>query len=395
MITPQTLAALENASIDTIRRHVRGTLERTTSFRELPPDERRKVAHDLVRVLSYLSAPYGGQPELADAAHGPPLAARGLESDQDLAKRREDQRLAIQKDKADSVNSARNAATNQDQASKGFDAAGADAAGEAFQTLTAAVDFPGFVASLIDGVFTSIVNTSIKQMQEFGKFLDGVVKSVNQFAQENVTPDEARDFMRDQNPGVFKQSPGPLALLDSFEDGEEPDFKSLFGSEQAPDLSDEEIERRVTRSSQLQLAKMRQQQLATLVMLGMNRIVVTEGEIRASVQFDVSSVDRARKSTRASMDDSDSQTHSDSSKYSQESKSFWGTSGSKYDSSNSNIRTRVSTAHADTKGDSETKVEAKAKLAGSVLVKFKSETFPLERLASQLEMGAIQEKSRR
>jgi hypothetical protein len=388
MITPQVLAALENASIDTIRRHVRGTLERTPSFRELPPDERRKVAHDLVRVLSFLSAPYGGHPELAEAQAAPPLPARGLDAAQD-------QRLAIEKARADSVNNARKAATDGDQASKGFDAAGADAAGEAFETLTAAVDFPGFVASLIDGVFTSIVNTSIKQMQEFGKFLDGVVKSVNQFAQENVTPDEARDFMRDQNPGVFKQTPGPLALLDSFEAGEEPDFKSLFGSEEPPDLSDEEIERRVARSSQLQLARMRQQQLATLVMLGINRIVVTEGEIRASVQFDVSSVDRAKKTSRASMNDTDTQTDSHSSKYSSNSKSFWGTGGSQYDQNNSNVRTRVSSVHADSKTDSETKVEAKAKLAGSVLVKFKSETFPLERLASQLEMGAIQEKSKR
>ena len=32
-------------------------------------------------------------------------------------------------------------------------------------------------------------------------------------------------------------------------------------------------------------------------------------------------------------------------------------------------------------------------MAGSVLVKFKSETFPLERLASPSELAAVQERS--
>lgn len=370
MITPQTLAALENAPLSEIRRHVRGTLERTPSFHSLPPDERRKVAHDLVRVLSFLSDPNGGQDYLV------PQTARAFADDKDRFR-----------DNPDAVKDAGKAATNTDLVQKDFKATGATQAGDAFTTLSSAVDFPKFISSLIEGVFTSIVSTSLRQMEEFGKFLENVVKSVNEFARDNFSPDEGRDFIRGKYPDVFKQDPGPLKLLDGLDDDKMPDFKSILGLDGPPDLSDEEIEQRVAQGARLQLAKMRQQQLAMMVMLGINRIVVTEGEIKASVMFDVSSMDWAKKTANTSLDDKKTDLHYDS----QRSGSFWGTSGGY----SSNILTRVTTTKADTKTESESKVDAKAKLTGFVQVKFKSETFPLERLASQLEMGAVQEKSRR
>lgn len=373
MINAQTLAALENAPLSEIRRHVRGTLERTGSFRELPAPERRKVAHDLVRVLSYLTDPYGGQPELAAAPAAPPArtspAARGLEADGLI----------------------RQTKVNLDQSSKGFNPVANRTLASTTKALVQAVDFPKFVSSLIDGVFTSIVNTTIKQMQEFGKFLDGVTKTLDQFAKENVTPEEGRDFLRTQHPDAFQQKPGPLALLDSFEDGQMPDFQSIFGAEEPPDLSDEDIEKAVARSAQLQLAKMRQQQLAAMVTLGINRIVVTEGEIKATVQFDVSASDRASKNDADAVSENvNSTAHDNSWKGSYDrNKNSWS-----YDFDNT-VTTRVTTTNATTTQDTDTKLDAKAKLTGFVSVKFKSETFPLERLASPGELGAIQEKSQR
>lgn len=381
MITPQTLAALENAPLSEIRRHVRGALERAPSFRSMPPGERRQVAHDLVRVLSFLTDPYGGQPELTPAR----APVRAL-ADDPKDRFKED---------PESVKKAGQAASNDSLVQNDFKAKGASEAGTAFTTLTSAVDFPTFVGSLIEGVFTSIVNTSIKQMQEFGKFLEGVVKSVNEFAQEHVSQDEGRDFLRSKHPNVFKQGGGPLQLLDSLESDKVPDIQSIFGMSEVPDLSDEEIEQQVAASAQIQLARMRQQQLAMMVMLGINRIVVTEGEIKASVMFDVSSSDRAQRTSSASLDDVKSDTHTNQDWNYNQSRSFWGTSRGASGGSSSDVLTRVTTSHADTKTDSESKVDAKAKLTGFVQVKFKSETFPLERLASQLEMGAIQEKSKR
>ena len=45
--------------------------------------------------------------------------------------------------------------------------------------LVAGVDFPGFVAELIDGVFGAIVNASIQQMDAYAKLLADVAKSLD------------------------------------------------------------------------------------------------------------------------------------------------------------------------------------------------------------------------
>src|SRR5262249_32561207 len=97
---------------------------------------------------------------------------------------------------------------------------------------------------------------------------------------------------------------------------------------------------------------------------------------------DVTAEDKASRTTAASMDDT--QTHTDQ----QSDSSIWGTSGS------STTNTRVSTAHTDTKDQSDSRVDAHAKMTGYVQVKFKSETFPLERFASGAQQSAITEKSK-
>jgi hypothetical protein len=57
------------------------------------------------------------------------------------------------------------------------------------------VDFPTFVAGLIDGVFQAIVKASIEQMDAYGDLLEGVARSVDQFARDNVSAGRARDWL--------------------------------------------------------------------------------------------------------------------------------------------------------------------------------------------------------
>ena len=68
MITQHSLDQLRGADVGQVRRHVRGILEQTPSFRQLAPDDRRKLAGSMVQVLSYLTHPYGGAPALENAA---------------------------------------------------------------------------------------------------------------------------------------------------------------------------------------------------------------------------------------------------------------------------------------------------------------------------------------
>jgi hypothetical protein len=91
------------------------------------------------------------------------------------------------------------------------------------------VDFPTFVADLIQGTFQAIVNASIEQMEAYTQLLESVAKSVDEFMHDLVCEDE---------------------------------------------------------ETRRHLAQNRQQILATMVLMGINRIVVTEGRITAGVTYD-------------------------------------------------------------------------------------------------------------
>ena len=114
--------------------------------------------------------------------------------------------------------------------------------------LTQEVDFPAFVSSLLKGVFDAVVNDSIEQMKAYGKLVAAVSKSIDKFADENVSENEARDHLLKRFPPLHLATPvkkKPAAIK--------------------------------------RLATQRQQLLATMVLMGINRIVVTDGKIKATV----------------------------------------------------------------------------------------------------------------
>ena len=395
MITSQTLAALHGKDLDTVRRHVRRVLEQTPSYGKMPAQERRALAGSMVQVLSYLSHPYGGSPALRAAGE---RQARAGHNGQPLAQAAEVQKQAQQSTEARDALQSRLA---EKPGLVGNEMQGnlAGKTGEIAGKLVREVDFPKFVSALIEGVFTSIVNSSIRQMHEFSKYLQAVAMTLKDFAATNSNVDEGRDHLAAQNPRTLmteeRDGQKRLTRRPGVDDEAMPNLAALLGlgEDEDIDLDDDESEAKVAEAAQLQLARMRQQQLATMVMMGINRIVVTEGEIKASVVFDVSArEDASRTATAAS---ADVQAHTDTAhqyEY-QRNRSFWGTSRSGSGSSASEVNTRVSSATTNLEDKSDGHIEAKAKMTGSVLVKFKSETFPLERLASPSELAAVQERS--
>ncbi len=144
-----------------MRSDVRAVLDRSKAFRALPEDQRHALAHDLARVVAFLE-----DPTLEEQVQGSPEIA----------------------------------------------------------DLVRDVDFPSFVSGLIEGVFTSIVNASIRQMEAYTEAMKAVTSSLDDFQAEGAHPD-------------------------------------------------------------------RRQQLATMVLLGIHRLVVTDGRIKGKVHFDLKSRD--------------------------------------------------------------------------------------------------------
>ena len=351
---------------DHIRQAVRTMLESAQAFRELPDAERRAMARSLVQIMSYVTDPTAGLGgAVPPVASGTPPVSAALEAANETLQG--------------------NLSKKQDLVGKDFKAGAAMQGAQVFKQLVTAVDFPKFVSSLIEGVYSSIVNSSIKQMQAYGKFMEAVVKSAQEFAAENISLDAARDFVAATHPGSVQVmnvgGESRLELRPDLEDKDVPDFQRSLGMTENVPL-DEDNERQIVLAAQLKMAQQRQQQLATMLLLGINRIVVTEGEIKATVLFDVKAHDTARRDSFASVTD-------------ETSSSSTVESGGWFSDDTTKVDTAVSSAYSETRDTSTADLDAKAKLSGSVTVKFKSETFPLERFASQVEMGALQDKSAR
>ena len=119
------------------------------------------------------------------------------------------------------------------------------ATGRGADKLVSDVDFPDFVSSLIKGVFDAIVDASIKQMEAYAKLVAGVAKSLRAFV-ESASDNQARDYLAEQYPDFFKKAVKKTAP-----------------------------------TQMRKLATSRQQLLASMVLMGINRIVVTDGKISA------------------------------------------------------------------------------------------------------------------
>ncbi|MFT3696815.1 MAG: hypothetical protein QM831_26980 [Kofleriaceae bacterium] len=352
-----------SARIESVRHLVRGLLENTDSFGELPDQERKSVAQSLVKILGYLS----------DGKAQQPVASALAEKDDFAANKALQQKLT----------------DGSPTAGQDFKAGAANALGQTFKDIVGDVDFPKFVSNLIDGVFASIVKSTIQQMDAFSKMLESVAKTADQFAKETISEQTVREYLKSSYPNALEMGTGDdgdsqLKFKDDLSDDQMPNLQQDFQLSDKPNLDDKEGEAKLILGAQLKMARQRQQHLATMMLMGINRIIVTEGEIRASVMFDTKSKDRSNRNSSASTND----THTDV-----KTKSDGG--GWFDDSSSSDVETRVSTAFANQNDTSSSSLDAQAKLTGSVLVKFRSETFPLERFASSEQLGFVNDKGGR
>ena len=77
------------------------------------------------------------------------------------------------------------------------------------------IDFPQFVASLIEGTFHAIVKSSIEQMQAYAEMVKSVSTSLNDFKDRNTTDNQAMDHLVSRYPQLLQitvvDKPAPAA----------------------------------------------------------------------------------------------------------------------------------------------------------------------------------------
>ena len=425
-IFPRTAAApvraatppVDRSLMETARHKVRALLQSTDSFSHLPPDKAQALAKGMVDIATYLTQPDGVHLSRAQVAP----AVRSLAGDDSTP------------------------LPNADQPEFGTALkTGVEQAGALMQ----AVNFPSFVSGLIDGVFNSIVTSSIQQMEAYAKLVADVSKSLNQFRDDNTTQNQGRDHLVEQFPEIFQLQMGGGDWGDFGGFGDDSGQAAPAGPRVAlrPDvdekaaiarinqslpldqpitrLDDELVEALLVPAARTQIATGRQQLLATIVMLGINRIVVTDGKISAKVMYDFQARDNLKYRNSATKYDHQKDAYGNvqmarAEEGSNESNVEQGTVAR--DSSGNAIRggyyygsgyfgggapaREGGTSYA--KGDykynetpiikmmstsqlqNDASLQAKASLAGQVEVNFKSDYMPLEKLANPEAIAAIQ-----
>jgi hypothetical protein len=345
------------ASEESVRNEVHALLTRSTAFQALAPEQQQKLAADMEKVSGYLA--------------------------RDRSWLSAPRATALEEKKPDAVDTLKTRlAEGPAPAGRGFVAGAIREGTAAFTDLVQKVDFPKFVGGLIQNVFQAVVDASIQQMRAYGELLSATAKTVDQFASENISDAQARDHIASKFPdAVDVDTSGDSARLHPKEGGADVDVGAAFGVEGA-DLSDPEGEQKLVDAAKIQLAGQRQHLLATMVLLGINRIVVTNGHINAKVVFDMRATDTASTRNKAQMND-EQKMHAQSS-------TGWLTNlVGGYDAGTSH-ETTVGSA-VDERSDS--RAQLKAQLTGDVRLAFKSETFPLERMVDLLGMQNLQKKA--
>lgn len=159
-----------------------------------------------------------------------------------------------------------------------------------FDALVSAVDFPSFVTGLIEGVFGAIVNASIEQMHAYERLLASVAKTVKQFLKAGIDNTVARDVLMQEFAGILcwqgsQAASGRgrrLVLCPHAKRASLVRIAVTIGlKKRLTDLNDAQEELRLVAATRRRIARNRQQLLATTLLMGINRIVVTDGSINA------------------------------------------------------------------------------------------------------------------
>lgn len=249
--------------------------------------------------------------------------------------------------------------------------------GEVARATLSAIDFPSFVGSLIQGTFQAIVDASIQQMEAYAELLKNVAGTIDSFMDDHVSEGSAKDYLADKYSGFLVRdtsSNRPVLKVnpDHPDDAPMPSFFQGLGFESPSDIDDEAMDNVVVPATRRTMAEQRQQTLATMVLMGINRIVVDKGEITAKLQFHIDATEAAQmrfdqtKTTAGNM----------------------ASRGGRQPFTANAVMVNTSSLNA------QSDINVRADLTGQVKVEFRSETFPLERFADSAAIQLINSHAR-
>ncbi len=244
------------------------------------------------------------------------------------------------------------------------------------------INFPAFVASLIEGTFHSIVKSSIEQMNAYAEMVKSVAQSLNEFRDENVSQNQGRDFLVKKYPQFLQldTSTGEpkVTMRQGADESNLPNFqKDLNLPEPVDSLDEDTIQNKLVPAARDEVARGRQQLLATVILMGINRIIVTDGRINAKMKFTLHATDYDNVGTITTEQKAGDKSTWD---YQRDKEgaatATWNYAQGDYQKV-SQPDVRVASV-----SDTDASLTASGQMMGEVAINFRSETFPLEKMVN-------------
>ena len=230
-----------------------------------------------------------------------------------------------------------------------------------------AVAFPTFVSDLLDGVFKANLKVTKDQMVAYQELLKAATQSLA-FFMKKIPPQESFAYLAandDDNFSVNFPVEGPAELTDK--DGN-------VVAKEGEETEDATIKAKIMDAT-LAMAKEQRAMLREVLLMGVTRLVVEKGVIRASVKFDFKATENVDRQDKAMVQDTRSWSNSVS-----HSGGFFGSifGGPQGGTTSSGRHAQLSVA--TTKSDNDTSVTAN--LQGFVEITFKSDYFRLDNFST-------------
>ncbi len=264
---------------------------------------------------------------------------------------------------------ARSMATDsgKDMGYKGYDP-GFSGDTKAFNELVDSVDFPKFVADLLKAVFDANLKVMKSQTDSYIKLMKEATKSTADFIKK-VKDDDAfaklAEMGSDKYNVVTEKNPDGTSKLS---------LTTPDGSK--ADMEDAEVKRALF-EAKLKMAQEHRAALREVLLMGVTRLVVKNGEIEAGVEFSV----KATRESKAHHDDQNINVVNANMEYGGGLAGLFGGPSGSLDITNTNIQVNTS--------DKKATDDLSAKLQGKVKIVFATDYFKPDNFASIYADGGV------
>jgi hypothetical protein len=254
-----------------------------------------------------------------------------------------------------------------------------DQAGQLAGEFVENVDFPKFVRDLLKGVFDANLQVTLQQMEAYQKLLKTATKSVAEFAKaidntaafgylaENKSDEFSIDF--DDNDTDDQGQPKPVLT----------DKAGEVLAKGSDDIGDNELKAKIM-DAKIAMAQEQRAMLRESVMMGLVRLVVERGKVKAAVLFDIKAGEKIDKADKAALKEAHSSGSSIKGGGGLIGSIFGGGGGGR---TRSDSKTQISISAAKSTGTT----SLEAKLSGEVEIIFKSDYFKLDNFANMYMNG--------